>query len=241
MERLQKYIAHCGYTSRRKAEDLISAGKVKVNGDIITELGSKVTNDDVVEIAGKVLEKENKVYYVLYKPENYISTTDDEVGRDMVIDLIQTDKRIYPVGRLDFDTSGVLLMTNDGDFANKMINSKYNVEKEYRVKLDGFLRKKESRRLMRGVKIDNYETAPCIIKDVEYDTTQKRSYATIIITEGKYHQVKKMFEHVGHEVLKLKRVRFGCVDLKYLRTGQYRRLKPHERKKLIHLSQKEIQ
>lgn len=232
MERLQKVIANSGYTSRRKAEDLIVAGKVKVNGIKVTELGTKVGKKDVVEVDGKAISKVEKVYYVLYKPEGYVSTTSDEFDRKMVVDLVPRHIRVYPVGRLDFDTSGVLLMTNDGEFANLMAGPKHSIEKEYRVKLQGFLRKEESKLLSRGIKIDNYITKRAIIKDVEYTKSNETTLVTIIITEGKYHQVKKMFEAIGHPVLKLKRVRYGCVDLKGLSIGQHRLLKPHEFKQL---------
>ena len=134
MERLQKIIAHSGYTSRRKAEDLIVAGKVTVNGVVMKELGTKVKRSDVIIVEGNILSLEEKVYYVLYKPEGYISSTDDEKGRKTVLDLVPRDKRVYPVGRLDYDTSGVLLLTNDGDFTNLMTSPKHHVEKEYRVK-----------------------------------------------------------------------------------------------------------
>jgi 23S rRNA pseudouridine2605 synthase len=235
MERLQKVIANSGVASRRKAEELIANGKVKVNGVVIKELGTKVSKKDIVLVNDKAIVKEEKVYYVLHKPEGFVSTTNDEKGRRTVLDLIPSEKRIYPVGRLDYDTSGVLLLTNDGEFTNLMTGPKHKVEKEYRVKMNGFLRKEESTRLCRGVKIDNYMTRKAKIKDVEYNKKSETTSATIIITEGKYHQVKKMFELVGHPVIKLKRVRFGFVDLKNLGVGEYRLLKPHEYKKLLNL------
>ncbi|MCK5388207.1 MAG: rRNA pseudouridine synthase, partial [Candidatus Izimaplasma sp.] len=211
MERLQKVIANSGYTSRRKAEDLITAGKVKVNDKIVTELGTKVTSKDIIYVEGKLIQREEKVYYVLYKPEGYVSTTSDEFGRKTVLDLVPNSKRIYPVGRLDYDTSGVLLLTNDGDFTNQMTSPKNHVEKEYHVKLEGLLRKEESTLICRGIKLDTYKTKKAKIKDVKYNKKNLTTLATITITEGKYHQVKKMFEFTGHKVLKLKRVRFGIV------------------------------
>ena len=235
MERLQKVIAKSGYCSRRKAETLITENKVKVNGVICNTLGTKVTSKDVIMVNGKTIEQEEKVYYVLYKPEGYISTTSDEKDRRKVIDLLPKDKRIFPVGRLDYDTSGVLLLTNDGEFMNEMTSPKHHVEKEYRVKIKGFLRKEESLLLSRGVEIDGYKTKRAIIKDVEYNKNNETSFATIIIREGKYHQVKLMFEAVNHPVLKLKRERFGVVTLRDLKTGDFRRLKPHEFKQLKEL------
>lgn len=236
MERLQKVIAASGYCSRRKAEELIKDGKVKVNNDIIKELGTKVTRKDVIIVNGKTITQEEKVYYVLYKPEGYVSTTNDEFDRKTVVDLVPKDKRVYPVGRLDYDTSGVLLLSNDGTFTNLMTSPKHHVEKEYRVKMKGFLRKEESLKLARGVMIEGYKTKKAIIKDVEYNKANETSIATIIIKEGKYHQVKKMFEFVQHPVLKLKRVRFGIVNLDGLKTGEARRLKPYEIKQLRELT-----
>jgi len=232
MERLQKVIARSGIASRRKAEELMTQGKVKVNGEIVKELGTKVTSKDIVMVNNKVISIEEFVYYVLYKPEGYVSTTDDEKDRRKVTDLINDPRRIYPVGRLDFDTSGVLLLTNDGAFTNQMTSPKHHVEKEYEVKMKGFLRKEESLKLSRGILIDKYMTKKAFIKDVEYSKTSETSKANITITEGKYHQVKLMFEAVGHPVLKLKRVRFGCVTLEGLKKGEYRYLKPHELKQL---------
>ncbi len=235
MERLQKVIANSGYTSRRKAEDLITAGKVKVNNVIITELGTKVSSKDIIHVEGTLIKSEEKVYYVLYKPEGYVSTTSDEFNRKTVLDLVPKSKRVYPVGRLDYDTSGVLILTNDGDFTNQMTSPKQHVEKEYRVKLEGLLRKEESTLICRGIDLGLYKTKKARIKDVAYNKKNLTTLATIIITEGKYHQVKKMFEFTGHKVLKLKRVRFGFVTLENMKTGEHRLLKPYELKQLRNL------
>lgn len=232
MERLQKVIAHSGYCSRRKAEELILQGNVQVNGIVIKELGTKVSSKDAIHVNGQVIQKEEYVYYVLYKPEGYVSTTNDEKGRKTVIDLVDTTKRVYPVGRLDFDTSGVLLITNDGGFTNLMASPKHKVDKEYLVKMKGFLRKEESKELSKGISIDGFKTKPAIIRDVTYNKQNETTIATIIIREGKYHQVKRMFEAVGHPVLSLKRVRFGIVTLDGLKKGEIRRLKPYELKQL---------
>lgn len=232
MERLQKVIAQRGYTSRRKAEKLIVDGKVKVNGEKVTELGSKVPKNAEIVIEGKKVESVNKIYYVLYKPEGFISTTDDELDRKTVVDLVPNDVRVYPVGRLDYDTSGVLILTNDGEFMNMVTSPSSEIEKEYQVKMRGFLRKEESAKLCRGIKIDHYVTKKAKINQVTYHKKTETTTANIIITEGKYHQVKRMFEEVGHEVVKLKRVRFGTVTLNGLSKGDYRFLKPHEKKHL---------
>jgi len=232
MERVQKVIAQSGYCSRRKAEELITAGKVFVNGEKVTELGTKVTKKDVVTVNGVTIEKEDLVYYVLYKPEGYVSTTDDEKGRRTILDLVPSNRRVYPVGRLDYDTSGVLLVTNDGEFTNMMTSPNKGIEKEYIAKVQGFVRKNESILLRRGVKIDGYKTKPAYIKSVKYTTENETSVVTLIITEGKYHQVKKMFEAIGHPVISLRRVRFGVVTLDGMKKGDIRLLKPHEIKML---------
>ena len=233
MERLQKIIAQSGYCSRRKAEELIQEGKVQVNGVTVRELGTKASQSDAIVVNGTSISKEESVYYVLYKPEGYVSTTSDEKNRKTVLDLIKTDKRIYPVGRLDYDTTGVLLLTNDGVFANQMASPQHHIEKEYQVKMSGFLRKVESKQLERGVWIDKVKTRPAKIHQVVYHKESGNSTANIVIKEGKYHQVKRMFEQVGHPVLKLKRIRFGVVTLEGMRPGEVRLLKPHERKQLL--------
>lgn len=236
MERLQKVIARSGYCSRRKAEELIAAGKVTVNGDTVTLLGTKVSYADTVTVNGTLIEPEEFVYYVLYKPEGYVSTTDDDKGRKTVLDLVPNEKRIYPVGRLDYDTSGVLLLTNDGTFANLMASPKHKVDKEYLVKMKGFLRKHESAQLAKGVVIDGHKTRRAVIKNVTYHKQTETSFCHIIIREGKYHQVKRMFETVGHEVITLKRVRYGVVTLDGMKKGEHRLLKPHELKQLRHMA-----
>jgi 23S rRNA pseudouridine2605 synthase len=232
MERLQKVIAQRGYTSRRKAEQLIVDGKVKVNGQVIRELGTKVPKNADIIVEGKKIEVVDKVYYVLYKPEGFVSTTDDEHDRKTVVDLVPNDVRVFPVGRLDYDTSGLLLLTNDGEFMNMVTSPSNHIEKEYQVKMNGFLRKEESSKVCRGLKIDHYITRKAKIHQVTYHKKTETTTANIIITEGKNHQVKKMFEAVGHEVIKLKRVRFGSITLDGLSKGDYRLLKPHEKKYL---------
>jgi len=236
MERLQKIIAKAGIASRRKAEELILAGRVKVNGEVVTELGSKASTQDLIEVDGKRIKIEDRVYYVLYKPSGYVSTTNDEHNRNTVVDLIQEKEQIFPVGRLDYDTSGVLLMTNDGDFANMLMHPKFEIEKEYYVKISGLLRKDESRILYKGMTYQGVQYQGAKIKNVKYDDKKENTFLNVTITEGKNHQVKKMFESINHEVLKLKRVRYGSVTLEGLYEGQYRPLKPHEYKTLFNLA-----
>ncbi|MCF7923519.1 MAG: rRNA pseudouridine synthase [Candidatus Izimaplasma sp.] len=236
MERLQKIIAKAGITSRRKAEDLITEGKVKVNGEIVTELGTRASFSDEIIVDGKKIHRENLVYFVLYKPEGYISAVKDQFNRKTVVDLIPVKEKIFPVGRLDYDTSGLILITNDGDFAQHMIHPKYMIEKEYYVRIKGLLRKESSILLAKGLKYDGIQAMPAKVWNVNYDEKKETTFLNIIITEGKNHQVKKMFEALGHEVIKLKRERFGTVTLEGLNKGEYRILKPHEIKTLYNLS-----
>ncbi|MDY0010136.1 MAG: pseudouridine synthase [Candidatus Izemoplasmatales bacterium] len=236
MERLQKLIAKTGVASRRKAEELILAGKVKVNGVIVKELGSKAQVTDEIEVDGKKVLVQERVYFVLYKPSGVISTTDDQFNRDAVVDLIHEKETVFPVGRLDYDTSGLLIMTNDGDFANMLMHPRYKIEKEYYVKISGLLRKESSYKLARGLTVGEEKYQPAKVKDVKYDDKKENTYLHIIITEGKYHQVKNMFQALGHEVLKLKRIRYGSITLDGLFEGQYRVLKPHEIKTLYNLA-----
>ena len=232
MERLQKVIAASGYCSRRKAEELITKGKVKVNGEVIKELGTKVDGNDQIMIEGKILEKENKEYILLYKPRGVVTTTSDDKKRKTVLDLIETDKRLYPVGRLDYDTTGLLLLTNDGELTNLLIHPKNNIDKVYVAKIEGILTGLEIKQLERGVVIDGFKTSPAIIKVRKKDKKNNDSLVQITIHEGKNHQVKKMFEAVGHKVIKLKRERIAFLDLSGLKPGEYRKLNIKEVKKL---------
>ena len=237
MERLQKIIQRAGIASRRNAEELIKEGKVKVNGEVITALGTKASYTDDITVNGQKLKFEEKVYYALYKPEGYVSTTNDQYNRLTVTDLIPVNEKIFPVGRLDYNTSGILILTNDGDFANVLMHPKFKIEKEYSAKVKGLLRKETSKLICRGVDLGNFNTQPAKIFNVKYDDKKTNSTLTIVITEGKYHQVKRMFEKFNHEVLKLKRERYGCINLKGLNKGQYRILKIHEVKKLWNLTE----
>ncbi len=235
MERLQKIIASSGYCSRRKAEELIKKGLVFVDGEKVTELGTKVSEKASISINGEVLAKENKEYYLLYKPVGVVTTTNDEKKRKTVVDLINTTKRIYPVGRLDYDTTGVLLLTNDGDFANILMHPSNQIDKVYLAKIDGILGKNELQALRNGVLIDGFKTAPAKVKIKQYSKSSNMSLIEITIHEGKNHQVKKMFEAVNHKVIKLKRESVGFFDLEGLKAGEYRRLTIKEVKKVYAL------
>jgi 23S rRNA pseudouridine2605 synthase len=232
MERLQKVIANSGYCSRRKAEELIKQGKVLVNGEVVTELGTKVGPKDTIEIDGIVLGKEEKEYILLYKPRGVVTTTDDEKKRKTVVDLVQTNKRIYPVGRLDYDTTGALILTNDGELANMLMHPKSNVEKVYIAKVKGNVDGKVIQTLANGVVIDGRKTSKARVKLRKQDKKEQTSIIELTIHEGRNHQVKKMFEAVGCEVIKLKRERIAFLNLKGLNAGEYRHLTPKEVKKL---------
>jgi 23S rRNA pseudouridine2605 synthase len=238
MERLQKRIANSGYTSRRKAELLIEEGKVKVNGETVTELGTKVKTSDTVEVEGIKLEQEDKLYILFYKPAQVITSVSDDKGRKVVTDYFkELDTRIYPVGRLDYDTSGLLLLTNDGDFTNLMTHPRYKIKKKYVVKLKGYLMREEVKALEKGVKLEDGVTQPATVKIKNQDKEKSTTLVEITITEGRNRQVRRMFEYFGHEVSKLQRIEFGPLNLTGLNAGEGRVLTPHEVKTLRHLAE----
>ena len=233
MDRLNKFIAASGYTSRRKADDLIINGKVKINGKVIRELGTKVDGNDIVTVEGNVLKKEeNKVYYLLNKPRGIITAVSDDKNRKTVIDLIDTDKRIYPVGRLDYDTTGALILTNDGDLANILMHPKSNIDKVYIAKVKGLIGKAEITKLERGVYIDGVKTSNAKARIRKYDKKTDSSIVELTIHEGRNHQVKNMFAAIGYEVIKLKREKIAFLGVSDLKSGEYRELNIKEVKKL---------
>ena len=232
MERLQKVIANYGYTSRRKAEELILKGKVKVNGIVIKELGVKVSGNDTIEVEGTVLENTEKVYFLLNKPRGIITSVSDDKNRKTVVDLINTNKRIYPVGRLDYDTTGALILTNDGELANLLMHPKNNIDKVYVAKVKGLIGKKELLKLANGVYIDGKKTSKGKSRILKYDKKTDTSIVELTIHEGKNHQVKKMFESIGYNVLKLKRESISFLNIKNLKSGDYIEIKPKDVKRL---------
>lgn len=238
MERLQKVIAQAGIASRRKAEELITAGEVKVNGVVITELGVKVSEKDRIEVNGQIIEKEIKEYYLLNKPRGVVTTTQDDKNRKTVVDLIPTNARIYPVGRLDYDTTGVLLLTNDGDFANILMHPSSNIDKVYMAKLEGIIKGEQINKLKDGINIDNEIVKASRVKLKKVDPKSNTCMVQITIQEGKNHQVKRMFKEVGYEVIKLKREKEAFFDLKDLQSGEFRKLTPKEIAKVFGLKQK---
>lgn len=232
MERLQKVIAQAGICSRRKAETLIESGKVRVNGEICTTLGTKVSGNDTIEVNGQHVEREDHVYYVFYKPKGCICTNQDNFERQTVLDYFPKDKRIYSVGRLDYDTSGVLLMTNDGEFCNQMIHPRYHLPKKYLVNVQGFLTDEDVKVLRKGLKTRDETYQPAKVKILQKDEVRQRTQLELTILEGKNHQVKNMMESLGHRVRRLHRLSFGDIDVQGLKPGEYRILKPFEIKQL---------
>ena len=237
MERLQKVIANSGLTSRRKAEELILAGKVLVNGRIVTELGTKVDNMDAIVVNGKPLPKVNKkVYYLLNKPSGYICSLSDEKGRKVVTDLIEDKSiRVYPVGRLDYDTTGLLILTNDGEFANLLSHPSNNVEKLYRVTIDGILTTEEIYQLKDGIDIDGVKVVPTRVKVKKRNLNKNTEIVEFGIVEGRNHIVKRVFEKLNHPVIKLKRESYAFLNVVDLAYGEYRDLTPKEVKRLKEL------
>lgn len=236
MERLQKVIAESGYTSRRKAELLIQEGRVFVNGKKVTQMGVKVNNTDIITIDGNEINKsDNKVYFLLNKPRGTVSTTSDEKGRKTVVDLIETEQRIYPIGRLDYDTTGLLLLTNDGDLANKLMHPKNNILKTYLAKIEGILDKESIDKLKKGVIVDKKKVDIVSFKVQKKNMKTNSSYVSITIIEGRNHIVKNIFKELGYDVEKLIRTNYAFLDLGKLRSGEYRPLTIKEVKRLYNL------
>ncbi len=238
MERIQKVIANSGYTSRRKAEELLIKGKVKVNGIVVKELGTLVDSSDTIEVEGNILKKDLKVYILLNKPRGVVTTTSDDKMRKTVLDLIDAKERIYPIGRLDYDTTGVLILTNDGNLTNGLIHPSNNVDKVYIAKIKGIIKSDDIKKLSKGVIIDGKKTSKAFAKIKKIDKKKNISIVELTIHEGRNHQVKKMFEVCGYEVLKLKREKFAFLDVKSLKPGEYRHLSIKEVKKLYSLINK---
>ena len=233
--RLQKYMAEAGIASRRKAEELILEGKVKVNGKIVDELGIKIVpNKDIVEYNGKkvVLEKEY-VYILLNKPIGYVTTVKDQFNRDSILDLVKTNKRIEPVGRLDMYTSGAIILTNDGEFVYKVTHPKHEIEKTYTVTIKGIVKNNEVEELKKGVKIEDYITKPAKVKILKTDEEKNISRLEITIHEGKNRQVRKMCEAIGHKVLALHRSKIAGIGVKNLELGKWRYLTKNEVRKIL--------
>ncbi|MDF2699289.1 MAG: pseudouridine synthase [Haloplasmataceae bacterium] len=239
MERLQKVIASSGVASRRKSEELIQEGRVSVNGQVVTELGVKVSNKDEIVVDGLRIENEQKVYFVINKPSGCISAVSDDLGRRVVLDYLREKgirERVFPVGRLDYDTTGVLILTNDGEFSNLLTHPKNEVDKVYLVRCEGIVNSSDLMKLKKGVRLEEYTSAPAKVALLGVDKVNSSSQVRIIIHEGKYHQVKLMFEAIGHPVKKLRREQYAFLNVVGLKPGEFRPLKIHEIKQLYVLA-----
>lgn len=233
MERLQKYIADAGYTSRRKAEDLIVNNHVTVNGNIINTLGYKVNGNDIIAIDGVILQKSNiKEYYLLNKPREVICSVSDEAGRKTVTSLIDTKARIYPVGRLDYDTTGLIILTNDGEFANLLMHPKNKILKTYVAKIDGILNEEDFKKLRKGLLIEDRKLIIDNFKVKALDKQKNTSLVEVTIHEGRNHIIKKLFGALGYDVKKLTRIKYGPLTLDNLKSGEYRNITNKEIKEL---------
>ena len=228
-ERLQKVIAQAGIASRREAEKMILAGRVRVDGQVVTKLGTKVSSIEQVVVDNQPIERESHHTYLFYKPRGVISAVKDNKGRKTVADYF-TDLpyRLYPVGRLDYDTSGLLLMTNDGELANLLMHPRNEVDKVYVAKIKGILQPDEIKALKKGVQIGRYKTKPAQVKVLKTNPRAQTQIVQLPIHEGHYHQVKEMFKAVNHLVDKLSRERYSFLDLQGLTSGQYRELNRKE-------------
>ena len=228
-ERLQKVIAQAGIASRREAEKMILAGRVRVDGQVVTKLGTKVSSIEQVVVDNQPIERESHHTYLFYKPRGVISAVKDNKGRKTVADYF-TDLpyRLYPVGRLDYDTSGLLLMTNDGELANLLMHPRNEVDKVYLAKIKGILQPDEIKALKKGVQIGRYKTKPAQVKVLKTNPRAQTQIVQLTIHEGHYHQVKEMFKAVNHLVDKLSRERYSFLDLQGLTSGQYRELNRKE-------------
>lgn len=237
MERLQKVMAHAGVASRRSAEKLITDGHVTVNGQTVTELGVKVGKHDQITVDGVTIQTEMPVYLLMNKPRQVVSTAHDDKHRKTVIDLLDDEikERVYPVGRLDYDTTGLILLTNDGTLANQLTHPKYEVDKTYVAKVQGIPTNEELKQLRKGVRIEGKLTAPAKSKLLSSDQSRKTAIVSLTIHEGKNHQVKKMLQSIGHPVMKLKRETYAFLTLKGVQPGEFRDLNPEEVKQLKRL------
>ena len=232
MIRLQKAIADSGFCSRRKAEEYISNGKVSVNGDVITELGTKVNTSDEIIVDGNAITRQDKEYYVFYKPRGVICSTNDDKGRKTVLDFFESNKRLYPVGRLDYDTTGIIFLTNDGEFTNMILHPKNKIPKVYIAKLEGIIDGYTIKKIKQGIVVDGYKVIPDRVKLKSADKKTNTCIVEIVVHDGRNHEVKNIFEKVGFHVEKLKRESIGFITLDGLTSGEYRPLTIKEVKQL---------
>lgn len=235
MERLQKVLAQAGVASRRKCEEYITAGRVQVNDKIVTELGVKVDPlNDIIKVDGRIINQQKKIYLLMNKPKGVITSANDPEGRKVVTDYIEgIPERLYPVGRLDYDTEGLLILTNDGDLAHLLTHPKHHVPKTYHVTVKGVPHGSILEKLQKGVQLEDGMTAPAVVDYFDVREDKNESVITITIFEGRNRQVRRMFDHVNFPVLKLKRIMFGPLFLTGVPRGKYRYLTPAEVESLI--------
>ena len=235
--RIQKFLSENGIASRRKAEELILQGKIKVNDVVITELGTKINPEkDIVKFDNRIVERktDKKVYILLNKPIGYVTTMKDQFSRDIVTDLVKVGKRVLPVGRLDMYTSGALILTDDGEFINKVTHPSHEIKKSYIATVKGMVTKEEIEQLKNGVKIDDeYVTAKAGAKIIKQDKEKDITRIEIVIHEGKNRQVRKMCEAIGRKVLALHRTKIGNIEVRNLKLGTWRYLTENEVKSLL--------
>lgn len=239
-ERLQKVISQAGIASRRESEELIKAGRVKVNGVVVTELGTKVEpTRDKVAVDNKLIRSEKPVYILLNKPRGIVTTLHDPEGRKTVASLLpDISERIYPVGRLDYNTEGLLIMTNDGELTHALTHPSHEIAKTYRAKVLGKPPEEKLDRLRTGIKLEDGLTAPARVNMIDYEREKDLTTVEIVIFEGRNRQVRRMFEAIGHPVRQLKRIKFAFLTLIGLRRGAYRHLEPAEVENLRNIALK---
>lgn len=241
MERLQKVIAASGIASRRKAEEMIQQGRVKVNGQTVKEMGVKVSTQDRIEVDGHEINKEEKVYYLLNKPKRTICSVSDDKERDTVVDIIDCKERIFPVGRLDYETTGLLLLTNDGEFANGLMHPRNHIRKTYEVAVKGVLTDGMCALLEKGIELEDGMTLPAEVFVLQRSEKKNKTVLQITIQEGRNRQVRRMMEFFNCEVTRLNRIQYAFLDLGNLRQGQYRKLRMFEVRKLMSIVNKNDQ
>ena len=226
--RLQKYLASCGVASRRKSEELITAGLVSVNGEKVVELGAAIDPEkDVVQVSGKIVQPEKKYYFLFNKPSNVLCTAGNPRDRKTVYDYFKDiDSRLFTVGRLDYKTSGLIIVTNDGDFAQHISHPRFEKEKEYTVRITGYISDEDIKALGRGMYVDDYRTAPAEVNLIL--RSEKSSAFNIVIREGRNRQVRKMVERLGHKVSFLQRIRIAQIEIGNLKEGNFRELTKEE-------------
>ncbi len=237
-ERLQKLIAQAGIASRRKAEELITSGRVKVNGKIVRELGVKAEPSDRIEVDGKLINREEKVYFLMNKPKNTLCTLSDDRDRETILNYVNEKQRVFPVGRLDYATTGLILLTNDGDFANKMMHPRYHLAKTYECAINGLITEDEFKQLRKGIPLEDGMTLPAKVFVISQNEAKKKTVLSITIFEGRNREIRRMMEYFHYDVIRLDRKSYGFLTYESLHQGEYRKLRMYEVRKLLELSDK---